>query len=206
MRTTVWACGYGLDGELGNGTFYTDFPYEPGIPVQVGLDLPIGTTVASIAAGGNHSLAVASDGTVWAWGDGSYGELGNGTLSDSATPVMVTGLPSGAIAVAGGLVSALALIQPSFSSLEALTTQILDDLPPDAVQQSQWLLSLPVLLHNAQAHVTQGNGRGNGTCGNLNAFVSNVNLALQNGQLSVDQANELISAANAVMTAQGCSP
>jgi alpha-tubulin suppressor-like RCC1 family protein len=39
-------------------------------------DLPL-TNVVAIAAGGHHSLALKNDGTVWAWGDNSYGQLGN---------------------------------------------------------------------------------------------------------------------------------
>jgi hypothetical protein len=36
--------------------------------------------VTAIAAGQNFSLALASDGAVWAWGDNSWGELGNGSV------------------------------------------------------------------------------------------------------------------------------
>ena len=55
------------------------------------------TGVTAIAAGGQESLALKSDGTVWAWGDNTYGELGNGTFSpaNSATPTQVLGLPAG---------------------------------------------------------------------------------------------------------------
>ena len=47
-------------------------------PVQVqGL-----SSVVAIAAGIDHNLAVKSDGTVWAWGRNSYGQLGDGTTTD----------------------------------------------------------------------------------------------------------------------------
>ena len=42
-----------------------------------------------VAAGNNHSLAITSDGTLWAWGDNGYGQLGNGTNTVSASPVRV---------------------------------------------------------------------------------------------------------------------
>ena len=62
----------------------------------------------SVAAGNWHSLAVKSDGTVWAWGTNSVGELGDGTTTSCDTPVQVSGL-SGVVAVAGGSYHNLAL-------------------------------------------------------------------------------------------------
>ena len=37
------------------------------------------TSMVAIAAGETHSLALRSDGTVWAWGYNGYGQLGDGT-------------------------------------------------------------------------------------------------------------------------------
>jgi hypothetical protein len=37
---------------------------------------------ASVAAGAKHTLAIATDGTVWAWGSNRHGQLGNGTYGD----------------------------------------------------------------------------------------------------------------------------
>ena len=99
---TVLAWGDNVDGQLGNGTFTTS-----NTPVEVsGL-----TGVTAIAAGGafnHHSLALKSDGTVWAWGYNGGGELGNGTYTDNNTPVEVNGL-SGVTAIAGGGFHGLAL-------------------------------------------------------------------------------------------------
>src|SRR5205085_1017470 len=66
-----------------------------------------------IAAGLYHSLALKSDGTVWAWGRNIEGELGNGTTTTtvpygSNTPVAVSGL-HGVVAIAGGAYHSLAL-------------------------------------------------------------------------------------------------
>ena len=61
-----------------------------------------------IAGGDSHSLAVTSNGTVWAWGDNNDGELGNGGNDDSDIAVTTMGL-SNVIAVAGGLAHSLAM-------------------------------------------------------------------------------------------------
>jgi hypothetical protein len=100
---TVWAWGDGQLGQLGDGNFYTS---PPGVatPVQVsGL-----TAVTAIAGGTYHSLALKSDGTVWAWGHGLFGQLGDGNFSSVATPVQVSGLTT-VVAIAGGAAHSLAL-------------------------------------------------------------------------------------------------
>ncbi|MCL1898898.1 MAG: RCC1 domain-containing protein, partial [Micrococcales bacterium] len=61
-----------------------------------------------IAAGGNHTLALKSEGTVWAWGNNDRGQLGDGTGIDRLTPVQVKGL-SGVVAVSAGNAHSLAL-------------------------------------------------------------------------------------------------
>jgi len=62
----------------------------------------------AVAAGNNHSLALKSDQTVWAWGLNSSGQLGDGTTGNHSTPVQVSSLTS-AIAIAAGLNHSLAL-------------------------------------------------------------------------------------------------
>lgn len=64
--------------------------------------------VIQVAAGGFHSLMLRSDGTVWAWGNNFFGQLGNGTNVSSSTPVQVPGL-TGIVQVAAGGVHSLAL-------------------------------------------------------------------------------------------------
>ena len=59
---------------------------------------------AAYCSGGHHTLAPKSDGTVWAWGYNGYGELGDGTYTDSSTPVQVYGM-SGATAIAAGIIT-----------------------------------------------------------------------------------------------------
>lgn len=51
--------------------------------------------ITRVAAGERHSVAVRSDGTVWTWGQNDFGQLGDGTSVDSASPVQVSGLDLG---------------------------------------------------------------------------------------------------------------
>ena len=60
-----------------------------------------------IAGGQAHSLAVDSAGTVWAWGDNTHGQLGDGTTTGTSSPVK-TGAPASS-AVTAGLLSSAAL-------------------------------------------------------------------------------------------------
>ena len=69
-------------------------------PINLSSLVP-SATVAKIAAGGNYSLALMSDGTVWAWGANSYGQLGNGSTAASVPPVQVLNLTD-VIAIAAG--------------------------------------------------------------------------------------------------------
>ncbi|MGA3207059.1 MAG: hypothetical protein ABSE05_04450 [Syntrophales bacterium] len=99
--SSVWAWGSNNIGQLGNGALAD--VYTPG---QVsGM---YGTGAIGIAAGDYHTVAMMIDGTVWAWGSNSNGQLGNGTTTGSVTPVQVSGM-SGVEAVAAGYSDAVAL-------------------------------------------------------------------------------------------------
>ncbi|WP_229132989.1 RCC1 domain-containing protein [Bifidobacterium mizhiense] len=88
----VYAWGYNNYGQLGNGTT----SYSQSVPVRVKTpdrktypDLPADFTYLQVSAGGNHSLALGSDGNAWAWGYNGSGQLGDGTSSGQSTPVRV---------------------------------------------------------------------------------------------------------------------
>ncbi len=59
------------------------------------------TNVKQVSAGWKHAVAVKTDGTVWAWGGNTNGEVGDNTTTDAFNPVQVAGLAN-VIAVSGG--------------------------------------------------------------------------------------------------------
>jgi alpha-tubulin suppressor-like RCC1 family protein len=106
---TVAAWGANSSGQLGNGNNAQST--APVAVIQGGV--LAGRLVTAIAAGGTHSLASCSDGTVAAWGFNGYGQLGNNATTNSSVPVAVVqgGVLSGktVIAVAAGAYHSLAL-------------------------------------------------------------------------------------------------
>jgi hypothetical protein len=86
---TVWAWGYNVFGQLGDGsTTSRPRPVRVSDPEGIGY---LGSVVA-IRCGGSHSLALKSDGTVWAWGYNLYGQLGDSTIVDRYRPVQTSEL------------------------------------------------------------------------------------------------------------------
>jgi alpha-tubulin suppressor-like RCC1 family protein len=69
-------------GQLGNGT-------TTGSDTPVRVKIPKGTKITAIRAGCDFSLALTSRHHVLAWGDNGFGQLGNGTTTDSDRPVRV---------------------------------------------------------------------------------------------------------------------
>jgi alpha-tubulin suppressor-like RCC1 family protein len=117
--------GYGPDGELGNGQYYSASPNGSALPVQV-IDTDGGGLLAGVAdltGDGNGYCAVLTSGALDCWGAGANGQLGNGRFyqgspDGSATPVAVldtdgTGALSGVSSVTGDATGAYCAVLTS---------------------------------------------------------------------------------------------
>lgn len=75
--------GYNEHGQVGDGTLG-----ETHVPVDV---IGISSGATAISAGGRHTCALQSSGSIKCWGDNGSGQLGDGTTSDRSMPVDVVG-------------------------------------------------------------------------------------------------------------------
>ena len=82
----LWACGWGLFGQLGLNDEAKRRVFE-----RVGAGVFGGARIVAAAAGHAHSAAVTEDGALWTWGYGSDGRLGHGDKEGRRVPTMVAG-------------------------------------------------------------------------------------------------------------------
>ncbi|THF87841.1 hypothetical protein E7T09_00975 [Deinococcus sp. KSM4-11] len=103
---TVRAWGNNSSGRLGNPS-----PLDSTTPMTVS-GITTSNPAVEVAAGNGHSLAILADGTVRAWGYNGYGQLGNGTTTQSTTPVTVSGITTSnpAVEIAAGYSHSLAIL------------------------------------------------------------------------------------------------
>lgn len=76
---TLWMWGTGTSGALGNNSVLNQSS-----PVQT---VSAGTNWKYVNPGTNYTMAIKTDGTLWAWGDGSCGILGTNNLIARSSPV-----------------------------------------------------------------------------------------------------------------------
>lgn len=78
---TTWAVGNGANGQLGSsGSSSVD---------EKLVAMPAGKKCAQVSAGGNYSLCIATDGSLWSWGRNDHGQRGLGNTIASSTPTQV---------------------------------------------------------------------------------------------------------------------
>lgn len=78
---TLWTWGSNSSGQLGIGTTGGSISF----PIQVGTD----TDWEAVSCGASFVVAKKSDGTLWAWGSNSNGQLGDGSTVSREAPVQV---------------------------------------------------------------------------------------------------------------------
>lgn len=94
--------GYNRYGQLGNQSTIVSL-----VPVDV-IGLP--ADIIAIGAGGAHNCALSNDGSVFCWGANNFGQIGDGTSTDTSTPNKVAGLAANAIAIGVGADHSCALL------------------------------------------------------------------------------------------------
>lgn len=107
---TIWAWGMNRSGQMGNGTVNPTPGPQVTVPVQVSNSSPGGAVnqPLQVTCGYTYGAALATNGTVWTWGTGGFGQLGAGPITTSYTPIQVTGL-SNVTAISSGWAHMLAL-------------------------------------------------------------------------------------------------
>ena len=101
---TLWAWGNNYYGQLGDGTNIVKT-----VPIQIGT----ATNWSQISAGGNsstlgHTIALKTDGSLWAWGNNDYRQLGDGTSVSKNSPIQI-GTATDWAQISAGNVHTLAL-------------------------------------------------------------------------------------------------
>ncbi len=95
---SLWAWGRNSDGQLGLGSRAS--ARQPWFsPQRVGTN----ANWKQVSAGDYHTVALQTDGSLWAWGNNSYGNLGDGTFTTRNTPVAVQSQAVWSTLTAGGL-------------------------------------------------------------------------------------------------------
>jgi alpha-tubulin suppressor-like RCC1 family protein len=78
---TLWCWGKNLDGQLGDNTGSSETKSSP---VQT---VAFGTNWKQVSISRWHTAALKTDGTLWCWGQNTYGNLGDNTTTHRSSPV-----------------------------------------------------------------------------------------------------------------------
>ena len=105
VDNTIWCWGDNTYKQLGSSSFPDELSL---LPVQT-TALPGLRTAKRIVAGANHTCVLATDGTVWCWGQNGNGNLGDGAFSNLGNPVQVLLGETAVMIAAGGSTTCAAL-------------------------------------------------------------------------------------------------
>jgi alpha-tubulin suppressor-like RCC1 family protein len=98
---TLWAWGWNSAGQLGNGSADGNLSIVAH-PTPIQIVIAINTKKwTAVATGGEHTIALKEDGTLWAWGLNASGQLGNGTRDNQLQPVQIAGTTWTSVAAGG---------------------------------------------------------------------------------------------------------
>ncbi len=96
---TVWTWGRNDYGQLGNNSTLATCPYAVQVLDSTGTDYL--RDIKQVSVGHAYVAALAKDGTVWSWGLGTSGQLGNGAKTTKKLPVQATGVTQVTKVIAG---------------------------------------------------------------------------------------------------------
>ncbi len=78
---SLWAWGWNDDGQLGQTNLTNHFE----TPTRIGSE----TNWTQISSDNFHSLALKNDGSLWAWGQNRWAQLGDGSTNNKSVPTKI---------------------------------------------------------------------------------------------------------------------
>src|SRR6266568_4877062 len=130
---SLWAMGDNHDGQLGDGTYSTTAPYSTNRPEQI-----VASGVTAIAEGGGHGLFLKSDGSLWAMGRNTDGELGDCTYSNTNRPERIVPLVIVPPTIASISLAGTNLVLNGINGTSCTTTNYVLMTTNVALPRSQW--------------------------------------------------------------------
>ncbi|MFO0885668.1 MAG: hypothetical protein U0894_16025 [Pirellulales bacterium] len=165
---TVRAWGDNSAGQIGDGTTITR-----SVPVTV---VGLSGVTAIDASDFSHSLAILSNGTVRAWGNNAYGQIGDGSVTNQLIPITIAGL-SNVAAIDGGFYHTAAVLKDGTVKTwgrndegaigdGTFTTRLVPTIVPnvnsatgiDAAGYSTYVLRQPIVVTGSISATVDGSG------------------------------------------------
>lgn len=192
---SVYAWGRGDAGQLGIGALpmvnykTRSARVENFVPYPVRI--PGLTDVVAISAGNMHSLALLKDGTVRAWGENKYGQIGDGSTVNRNTPTLVPGVRNVVSIAATGYSSVAVLSDGTVMEWGATYGNLTPPRPPALLPGARGIRSVAgggahvvaltqtnaVMTWGSDAHYETGRGRNGNAPGLVKDLTDVVSIA-----------------------------